>query len=87
MAADEIAPKYHSVKDEYKDQFKKAIEVAERHLRQRVSKKEIVDILNSSGFKTRTGRKWSYSILAIELKKLNGENDKTVPETMSTPIA
>jgi hypothetical protein len=73
--ADEIAPIKLSIKDEYKDQFEKAIEVAQNHLKQWVSKKEIVNLLNDSGFKTRTGKKWSYPTLANELRKLNKDID------------
>ena len=45
---DEIAPIKPSIKDEYKYQFEKAIEVAQHHLKQWVSKKEIVNLLRSS---------------------------------------
>ncbi|RLC26572.1 MAG: hypothetical protein DRH21_01785 [Deltaproteobacteria bacterium] len=78
--ADEIAPIKYSIKDEYKDQFEKAIEAAQHHLKQRVSKKEIVNLLNESGFKTITGKKWSYSILANELRKLNRNINKAEAE-------
>jgi len=78
--ADEIAPIKHSIKDEYRDQFEKAIEVAQHHLKHLVSKKEIVNLLNGSKFKTRTGKKWSYSILANELRKLNRNIDKVEAE-------
>jgi hypothetical protein len=80
--SEEIVPIKRSVKDEYKDQFKKAIEVAQDHLRQGVSKNEIVNLLNDMGLKTRTGKKWSYSILGIELKKLNNNTDKAENEKM-----
>lgn len=73
--ADAIAPRSHSIKDEYKDQFEKAMTFAQHHLRQRVPKKDVVSLLNDNGFKTRTGKKWSYSILAIELKKRNRDSD------------
>ena len=73
---DEIAPINHPIKDQYKEQFEKAVDVAQRYLNQRVSKKEIVSLLNDSGFRTRTGKKWSYSILANELKKLNRDINK-----------
>ncbi len=68
--ADEIAPIKYSIKDEYKDQFEKAMEVAQHHLKQGVLKKEIVNLLNDSGFRTITGKKWSYSTLANEFRKL-----------------
>ena len=81
-AADEIAPIKLSIRDEYKEQFDKAIEVAQHHLKQWVSKKKIVNLLNDSGFKTRTGKKWSYSILMNELKRLNRNIDKAKAEKM-----
>jgi ribosome-binding protein aMBF1 (putative translation factor) len=84
--ADEIAPTKHSIKDEYKDQFEKAIEVAQHHLKQWVPKKKIVNLLNESGFKTRTGKKWSYSTLANELKKLNRNIDKAEAEKIRNKI-
>ena len=67
--ADEIVPIRISIKEKYREQFKKGMEVAHNHLKQRVHKKEIVNLLNNSGFKTRTGKKWSYSILMSELSK------------------
>jgi len=85
--ADEIAQiKYCSIKDEYKDQFEKAIEVAQHHFKQRVSKKEIVTLLNDGGFKTITGKKWSYAILTHELRKLNRNIDKAEAENMRNKI-
>ncbi|MDL1967633.1 MAG: hypothetical protein LWW97_03580 [Deltaproteobacteria bacterium] len=80
--AKEIAPIKHFIKDEYREQFEKAIEVAQHHLKQWVSKKEIVNLLNDSGFKTRTGEKWSYSILGNELRKLNKNIDKAEVENI-----
>ena len=70
-AADEIMPEKYSIKDEYKEQFEKAIEAAQHHIEQRISKKEIVNLLNAGGFKTRTGKKWSYSLLMVELRELS----------------
>lgn len=72
----EMALQRTSVKDTYRDQFDKAIEVALTHLNKGVSKQKIVSLLNDSGFKTRTGRRWSYSILGIELRSLNRSNNR-----------
>ena len=66
---DEIVPIYVSIKEKYREQFKKAMEVVHNQLQQRVHKNEIVNLLNNSGFKTRTGKEWSYSILMSELSK------------------
>ena len=58
-----------SVKEIYSDQFGKAMEIVNNHIKKGVAKKDIVALLNDGGFKTRTGRTWSYAILANELKK------------------
>lgn len=71
----EMALQKTSVKDTYRDQFEKAIEVALNHLNKGVSKQKVVSLLNASGFKTRTGKRWSYSILGIELRNLNRSID------------
>ncbi len=84
--ADEIVPIKHSIKDEYKEQFEKAIEFAQHHIKQWVSKKEIVNLLNDKGFKTRTGKKWSYSLLGNELRKLNRNIDKAKAEKIRNKI-
>ena len=71
----EIAPIILSVKDKYKEQFEKAIEVAKDYQKQWIPKKKIVYLLNKSGFKTRTGKKWSYSILMNEMKRFKKNVD------------
>ena len=57
-----------SVKQKYRDQFKKALEVLQDQIKKGVSKPDIVTLLNDRGFKTRTGRKWSYSVFLTEAK-------------------
>ena len=69
--ADERVPIQLSIREKYRDQFEKAMEVVHNHLKQKVHKKEIANLLNNSGFKTRTGKKWSYAILLNEVKKLD----------------
>ena len=59
-----------SVKAVYKEQFKEAITVIKDCLAQDLSNKRIVTLLNKRGFKTKTGKKWSYSTLRHELKRL-----------------
>jgi hypothetical protein len=80
--ATEIAPSY-SVKEQHRGQFEEAMRIAQQHLEQRVSRKEIVSLLNERGFKTRTGRQWTSSILAGELKKLNSDIDPADADAMS----
>ena len=58
-----------SVKQKYRDQFEKALEVVQDQIKKGVAIPDIVVLLNDRGFKTRTGRKWTYSILQSELKK------------------
>ena len=81
----EIAPKITSVKDTYRGQFEKAIEVALKHLNKGVSKQKVVSLLNNSGFKTRTGKRWSYSILGNELRKLNRSIDRAEVDKSDQP--
>jgi hypothetical protein len=73
----EIALQRTSVKDTYRDQFEKAIEVALNHINQGVSKQKVVSLLNDSGFKTRTGKRWSSAILGGELRKLSRSMNTT----------
>lgn len=65
----EPAPPMLSVKEMYKEQFENAVDTACKYFEQGIHKKEIVNLLNEKGFKTRTGKKWSYSTLQFELKK------------------
>lgn len=80
--ATEIAPSY-SVKEKHRGQFAEAMRIAQEHLEQRVSRKEIVSLLNERGFKTRTGRQWTSSILAGELKRLKSDIDRAEADAMS----
>lgn len=59
-----------SIKEIYKEQFEKALTVISDCLDQDLSRKRIVTLLNKRDFKTRTGKKWSYSTLANEIKEL-----------------
>ncbi len=62
-----------SAKAIYKEQFEEAITVIKECLDQDLSKKRIVTLLNKRDFKTRTGKKWSYSTLMNELSWLRNE--------------
>lgn len=68
--ADSVMPilKPSFKKDEYKEQFEKAMVFIEDHIKRQVPKKKIVILLNEQGFKTRTGMKWSASILGNEMR-------------------
>jgi hypothetical protein len=82
----EIASQITSVKNTYRGQFEKAIEVALNHLNKGVSKQKVVSLLNNSGFKTRTGKRWSYSILCNELRKLNRSIDRAQVDKSDPPV-
>jgi hypothetical protein len=58
-----------SVKEMYQEQFEKAMKFAFEKLNQGIARKRIVRLLNEEGFKTRTGRIWTLSILSGELKR------------------
>lgn len=65
-----------SIKEQYKDQFEKALEVATNYRKQGYKIKKIVQLLNDQNFKTRIGRKWTYPLLQNELSKINSEKQK-----------
>jgi hypothetical protein len=64
----EVEPESFSLKERYREQFEKALETAIKHIGKGVSKKDVLILLNNRKFKTRTGRKWTYSILLNELR-------------------
>ena len=66
-----------SVKETYIDQFKKALEIVEDNVKQGVPGRHIVTLLNDRGLKTRTGRKWTPSILRAEINRYNYEPENT----------
>ncbi|MDM8550226.1 hypothetical protein QUF72_09120 [Desulfobacterales bacterium HSG2] len=59
-----------TIKDQYSEQFEEAWELAEKLIEEGVPRKKIINILNERGLRTRTGRKWTYAILGVELKNL-----------------
>lgn len=69
----ELTDSKPSVKGIYKEQFEKAMAVVSDCVDQGLSKKRIITLLNKRDFKTRTGRKWSYSTLANELQRLSNK--------------
>lgn len=60
------------LRDQYKDQFEKGMKVVREKIKEGVARKDIVAFLNDKEYKTRTGKKWTYANLAIELKKKRG---------------
>jgi hypothetical protein len=65
-----------SIRDKYKDQFEEAMEFVINLIKKGISKKDIVTSLNNRGFKTRMGKKWTYSILGNELRMYNKNIEK-----------
>lgn len=57
------------VKQRYRAQFEEAIKIAQENDETGMARKENVLFLNQKGFKTRTGRNWTVSILRKELVK------------------
>ena len=68
-AVDAGAPAPGFLKDQYREQFVKAMAFVCDQEGKGIKRKIITDQLNEKGFKTRTGRKWTPAILASELKK------------------
>jgi hypothetical protein len=59
------------VRERYKEQFEKAMDVVRGHLDQVSTLDEMKRYLNDQGYKTRTGKPWTVPILHNELKKYN----------------
>jgi hypothetical protein len=75
-----------SVKEQYSEQFEKAWELVEKLVKEGVPRKKIINILNERGLRTRTGRKWTYAILGVELKNLPYQLEtgkRTKPQAIS----
>jgi len=59
-----------SVRETYKNQFEAAMEVIRSEMEKGTERKAILDLLLERGFKTRTGKKWTYSILGNEQSRI-----------------
>jgi hypothetical protein len=59
------------VRERYKGQFEKAMEVVGEHLNQISSVDDMTQYLNDQGYKTRTGKSWTVATLRREAKKHN----------------
>ncbi len=70
--ADVVETQVLPVKAIYRDQFEIALRLVHDETKKGTKKKRIVQLLNEQGLKTRTGRKWTYSILHAELRKVKG---------------
>jgi hypothetical protein len=56
-------------KEQYHKQYEEALKIIRRERKKNAAAKKIVALLNSSGYKSRTGKKWTTGILWNELKK------------------
>jgi|GEM_PF-557744 len=73
------------VKENYKAQFDEALGCIRSERAKGTTLPDLVRLLNEREFKTRTGRKWTRSILAGELKKL-GLSDTQQPTAAPVPV-
>jgi len=83
QTADIVETQGLPVKAIYRDQFETALQLALDEIKKGTKKKLIVEILNEQGLKTKTGRKWTYSILRRELKKANHNQADDTPNPQS----
>ncbi|MBF0099302.1 MAG: hypothetical protein HQK77_00190 [Desulfobacterales bacterium] len=67
--------KPETIREKYYSQFEQAMEFAKVQIQQGISKQRVVKLLNSKGFKTRSGKEWKYNILNNELAKMRKSND------------
>jgi len=58
------------VKERYRQQYEEALEIIRRERQKNVSAPQIVDLLNSRGFKSSTGAKWTTGILWNAIRKM-----------------
>ena len=65
---EEEAPKVPTIKEKYIGQFEEAVKFAHDNLVKGVHKRRIVMLLNDNGFKSRSGKKWTLSLLGNELR-------------------
>jgi hypothetical protein len=65
-----------SVKEVYREQFRLAMQLVSRELSKGTKKTDILDLLKQQNMKTRTGRKWTYSILVSEIHKLGYRHEQ-----------
>lgn len=69
----------------YRDQFEIALRLIHNETKKKIKKKRIIQLLNEQGLKTRTGRRWTYSILHSELTKSEGNQVTDTPnQSMDT---
>ncbi len=66
---------YIPKKNIFKEQFAEALNIIDDKLQKNELQKIILEYLNSNGFKTRIGKKWSQVILSNEIKKLRQKNN------------
>ena len=64
-----------SVRDTYKDQFEGAMEIIRGGMEKGTGRKAILNLLIERGFKTRTGKKWTYSILGNEQSRIRQSHE------------
>ena len=62
-----------SSKEQYREQFEKAIDLIKEQIKTGARGGEILQQLNGGGYKTRTGKTWTYSLLRTEQRRLEKE--------------
>lgn len=58
-----------AVKEIHREQFHKALSLVRQELA-KSTKIEILELLKQQGFKTRTGREWTFATLGVEIRKI-----------------
>ena len=85
--ADVVETQVLPVKAIYRDQFEIALRLVHDETKKGTKKKLIVQLLNEQGLKTKTGRRWTYSILHAELRKVKGNQVAGTPnQSMDTDV-
>jgi hypothetical protein len=71
--ATEPEEKSVGVRELYREQFEQAMGFVREQQANGLPTRRIVRLLNDKGFKTRTGKQWSVSILGNELRRIGGD--------------
>lgn len=72
------ADKIHAkLKDKYREQYEKALQVIKEEIANGSSNKMILNILLDAGFKSITGKQWTMSLVFNERKKLQSRVDSS----------
>ena len=75
-ASKEVIEKPPTIREQYREQFDRAVQFIQEKINKGISRKDVVLLLNENGYKTRVGRTWIYSTLLREMSMYNIKKPK-----------